>query len=71
MNRIQRNKLHHTKWTAAHPENHEKHFLVTRVVDDVDEPLRVVLEAVHSKREYVYPWTDLKDDTVWLQGWRS
>ncbi|MEE2787254.1 MAG: TIGR02450 family Trp-rich protein [Myxococcota bacterium] len=70
MNRIQRNKLVLSKWTAVVPTQSEKHFIVTRVIDEPPEPMQVVLEAVHSKREFRYPWTDLKDDTRWCQGWR-
>ena len=69
MNRIQRNRLHLSKWTAVTPQNKEKHFLVTEVLNDEGEPLKVVLEAVHSKRAYTLVWADLKDDSVWRQGW--
>ncbi len=70
MNRIQRKTLRLSKWTAVTPQNQEKHFLVTKVLTVPDEPTRVVLEAIHSKREYILVWSDLKDDTVWRQGWR-
>jgi len=70
MNRLQRNKLRLTKWTAVAPEAREKHFLVTRVVEHEDAPTQVVLEAVHSKNERLLVWTALKDDAVWQQGWR-
>ena len=70
MNRIQRNKLMMSKWTAVVPKNAEKHFLVTRVIDLETQDRQVVLEAVHSKNEYVLPWTDLKDANRWRQGWR-
>ena len=69
MNRIQRNKLHLSKWTAVTPRHREKHFIVTRVIEDEDEPLRIVIEAVHSKREQILVWSELKDHTVWRQGW--
>ena len=70
MNRIQRNKLPLSKWTAVHPVDREKHFLVTRVIEHEDAPHEVVLEAVYSKRERVLVWTDLKDDATWRPGWR-
>ena len=70
MNRIQKNKLLMSKWTAINPQNREKHFLVTRVMDDDPTKLEVVLEAVHSKNEYIYEWTVLKNDNHWRQGWR-
>ena len=44
--------------------------MVTRLIDDDPAALFVVLEAIHSKNEYVLPWTDLKDETRWRQGWR-
>ena len=69
-NRIQRNKLHLSKWTAAIPEKRERHFLVTRLIEHEEQPMEVILEAVYSKREYRLVWTDLKNDEVWLQGWR-
>ena len=59
-----------SKWTAINPKNREKHFLVTRVINDDPTKLDVVLEAIHSKNEYLYDWTVLKDDNRWRQGWR-
>ena len=70
MNRIQRNKLLLSKWTAAEPRNRERHFLVTKVIEHEVEPMEVILEAVYSKREYRLVWSELKDREVWLQGWR-
>ena len=70
MNRIQRNKLHLSKWTATEPTKSEKHFIVTRLIDEPGQELQVIMEAVHSGREFALPWTDLKDDASWLQGWR-
>ena len=69
MNRIQKNKLLMSKWSAVQPKNREKHFLVTRVIDDDPTELFIILEAVHSKREYQLHWTALKDDSHWRQGW--
>ena len=70
MNRVQKNKLKGSKWTAQTPIEREKHFIVTRVYEYEDRQLEIVLEAVHSGREYVHPWTVLKDATVWRHGWR-
>ena len=70
MNRIQRNKLRLSKWTAVAPKNRERHFLVTKVIEHEERPMELILEAVYSKREYRLVWTDLKNDEVWLQGWR-
>ena len=70
MNRIQKNKLLMSKWSAVQPKNREKHFIVTRVIDDDPADISVILEAIHSKAEYVLHWTALKDDSHWRQGWR-
>ena len=59
-----------SKWSAVAPLNQEKHFLVTRLIEDDASDLSIVLEAVHSKNEYVLPWADLKDDSKWYRGWR-
>ena len=69
-NRIQKNKLLLSKWSAVAPKDREKHFLVTQVLDDDPADISVILEAIHSKKEYVLHWTALKDDTRWRQGWR-
>ncbi len=66
-------KLLHTKWTAANPQNREKHFLVTKVVEPrvPGAPVEFVeLEAVYTKRSSVIRWRELADETRWLQGWR-
>ena len=68
-NRIQRNKLMLSKWTAVTPVDREKHFLITKLLEDEGAPLQVVAEAVYSKREYTFEWTAFKDDSQWKQGW--
>ena len=70
MNRIAKNKLHLSKWTAVKPVNKEKHFIVTQVVEDELGKVDVLLEAVHSGRASLLPWRALKDAEVWLIGWR-
>ena len=69
LNRVQKKKLLLSKWSAVKPKDREKHFLVTRLIDDDPEKLFIVLEAIRSKREYVLIWSDLKDDSRWTQGW--
>jgi tryptophan-rich hypothetical protein len=65
-------KLLNSKWTAAIPENKEKHFIVTKLILP-DAPLLPIefieLEAVHSKRSQLIAWQLLNDEKVWLQGW--
>ena len=47
MNRINPAKLLLSKWTAAHPRNKEKHFLVTELfVDDEGTVLEIELQAI-------------------------
>lgn len=65
-------KLLHSKWTAVAPQNKEKHFLVTRILDPVppgSPVLAVEIEAVYSRRAQVIEWRELMDATLWLQGW--
>ena len=70
MNRINPRKLQGSKWTATHPQNKEKHFLVTRVIKEEEAVVSCVIEAVYSKRETVLPWQELENDEVWLMGWK-
>ena len=65
-------KLLHSKWTAVNPQDKEKHFLVTQIIDP--EPpgspvVAIALEAVHSKRARIIPWRELTDSTRWTRGW--
>lgn len=70
MNAINPDKLHHSKWTAAQPQNREKHFMVTALWRDEEENVvDVTLEAVLTRREYRFHWRELKDDGRWRQGW--
>lgn len=65
-------KLLLSKWTAVHPRDKEKHFLVTQVLEP-DQPGGAVesveLEAVHSRRTRVLPWRELRDPDRWRPGW--
>lgn len=71
MNRINPNKLQHSKWTAAHPRNRERHFLVTAVNLDLDDrPQSCIFEAVLGRRETEIDWRELRNDQQWLVGWR-
>ncbi len=66
-------KLLLTKWTAATPQNKEKHFIVTKLIepDMPDAQIEMVeIEATYSKRSFALPWRDLTDETQWLQGWK-
>jgi tryptophan-rich hypothetical protein len=72
MNLLHPKKLLLTKWTAAQPVGRQKHFLVSKVIlpDDPAAPIQwVEIEAVHSKAVRRIAWRELKDDSVWWQGW--
>lgn len=72
MNRIHPKKLLNSKWTAVHPVNREKHFLVTEVdFDDDGNVIHCVLQAVLSKRDLSIEWRELADAAKWKQGWAS
>lgn len=65
-------KLLHSKWTAAVPQNKEKHFIVIKLIlgDEADAPIETIeLEAVHSKRTQIIAWRELYNDDAWRQGW--
>ncbi|MGI2209247.1 TIGR02450 family Trp-rich protein [Shewanella baltica] len=73
MNKINPKKLLNSKWTAVKPTNKEKHFLVTEIEIEFDEEGLVIscsIEAVMSKRVIPINWHDLKDEDLWLQGWK-
>jgi tryptophan-rich hypothetical protein len=71
-NPVHPGKLLLSKWTAVHPQGKDKHHLVTRVIQP-DEPgapiVWVEIEAVMSRRSRRIAWRELKDGTLWRQGW--
>ncbi|MFJ4607665.1 TIGR02450 family Trp-rich protein [Pseudomonas atacamensis] len=71
MNRINPRKLLLSKWTAAQPQNREKHFLVTELIrDEEGTVLEVELQAVLTQRSERLDWQVLKDSKLWLLGWK-
>ena len=71
--RLSAKKLLRTKWTATKPQNKEKHFIVTQLIEPVVSggPIEMIeLEATYSKRSFTLPWRDLLDEAQWLQGWK-
>jgi tryptophan-rich hypothetical protein len=64
-------KLVRSKWTACAPVNKEKHFMVVALVEPPpDAPVvDVIMEAVHSRRQFSLPWRALRQQGVWRQGW--
>ncbi len=75
MNVIQPKKLLLTKWTAVQPIAKNKHFLVSKIVkpESSESPDMAIewieLEAVFSKSITRMRWQDLRDTTMWKQGW--
>jgi len=71
-NQINPKKLRLSKWTAVNPQEKEKHFLVTKVIDP-EQPRHliesVVMEAALTRRSFTMNWTELIDATKWVQGW--
>ncbi|NMM09345.1 MAG: TIGR02450 family Trp-rich protein [Polaromonas sp.] len=72
MNPLHPKKLLLTKWTAVKPVSRNKHFLVSKVI--APEPPELViewveLEAVYSKAVTRINWRELRDETLWRQGW--
>ncbi|OLU14054.1 MULTISPECIES: TIGR02450 family Trp-rich protein [unclassified Pseudomonas] len=69
--RLTPRKLLLSKWTAARPQNREKHFLVTELFcDEEGTVLQVELQAVLSKRSQRLDWRQLQNAEQWLMGWR-
>ena len=71
MNRLNPRKLLLSKWTAAAPQNREKHFLVTDLFcDEEGTVLEIELQAVMTKRSQKLAWQVLQNDQSWQMGWR-
>lgn len=71
MNQINPKKLLNSKWTAVKPKNKEKHFIISEIkFDEDDSVLSCSIEAVMTKRLLPIEWQELKDSSVWLQGWK-
>jgi len=71
VNRINPSKLLLSKWTAAHPQRREKHFLVTEVFrDEEGTVLEVELQAVLTQRSERLDWRTLKNSDTWQSGWK-
>lgn len=65
-------KLLLTKWTAVKPIQKRKHFLVSKVIQpELPESAIefIEIEAVFDKKITLIPWRELKDSSIWLQGW--
>ena len=70
MNHFSPKKLLDSKWTAANPQNSEKHFTVIRCSYSAPGKLeQVEMEAIYTGNSYEIPWRELKDSTIWRIGW--
>ena len=64
-------KLLLSKWTAAHPPNKEKHFLVTELIrDEEGTVLEIDLQAVMTRRTERLAWQSLQNAEDWQIGWK-
>jgi len=71
MNKVSPKSLIHSKWTKIEVVNKEKHFAVIKVTVDEDQNvIECVIQAVISNNEYEINWRDLKDSTMWKIGWK-
>lgn len=71
MNVFNPKKLFNSKWTALKPLNKEKHFIVTELeFDEEGQVISCSIEALMSKRLITLQWQELKNDMLWLQGWK-
>jgi tryptophan-rich hypothetical protein len=70
--RLNPRKLLLSKWTAAQPQNKEKHFLVTELLLGEDEQtvIGVALQAVMTGNVQQLPWQALQDVAHWRIGWK-
>ena len=64
-------KLLLSKWTAVSPVARQKHFLVTKVIQiEPDDPIEMIeIEAIYSKQVSQINWRELRDESIWRQGW--
>jgi tryptophan-rich hypothetical protein len=61
-----------TKWTAVHPIQKQKHFLVSRAIlpELPHEAIEYVeIEAIFSKAVQQINWRELTDAAIWKKGW--
>ncbi len=52
-------------------QNKEKHFEIIKVeFDDTQNVIDCIIQAVFTKNEYPINWRDLKNNELWLMGWK-
>ncbi len=71
LNRVHPKKLLGSHWTSTQPHNKEKHFEIIKVeFDDNQNVVDCIIQAVFTKNEYPINWRDLKNNELWLIGWK-
>ena len=71
MNKVSPKTLIHSKWTKMEVTNKEKHFAIIKVTVDEDQNIiECIIQAVISNNEYEINWRDLKDSAMWKIGWK-
>jgi len=71
MNRINPDKLLNSKWTAVHPSNRQRHFIITNVIRSDDGSVTACeIEAVLTRNVKKLDWRELKDSSRWIMGWK-
>ncbi len=71
--RLNAKKLLLSTWTATQPQNKEKHFIVTKLIEPEALGAQIEfieIEATYSKRRIQLPWRELTDEAKWSQGWK-
>ena len=71
MTRINPDKLMLSKWTAQHPSNKEKHFIVTKLFrDENGSVLEIEIQAVMTRSTEHMDWQTLQITEHWRIGWK-
>lgn len=71
MNRINPEKLFHSKWTSLQVEHKERHFIVRKLFRSKNETIvSCELEAIINKNIYIIDCQQLKDSDIWIMGWK-
>jgi len=73
VNKFNPKKLLNSKWTAVNPQNRELHFIVVKLIESEEQEGEIqgcLLQSVMHKKDYQIACMDLKDGSVWQQGWK-
>jgi len=73
VNNFNPKKLLNSKWTALNPQNKELHFIVVKLIESEEDESKIercLLQSVMHKTDYEIACEDLKNGSVWQQGWK-